>query len=338
MDLGTSEEEESKNEESQEEGSEEEGSISDSTSGEESELDPVTLDSEALAGARHRTPLSWKDPYFGIRTDSSDHSREASPAAARGGRQYASPPKFRGQRGDRSCLRPPTGSIGNYLQAIGVRGFGNDSDDGSLVSSAGSSFSDAETTAPNSGTGATFWSGTESPADGGDHTAGTGDCTGQLRSRNSLCNKTAIDLTSSPLLRDASVSHTTFPGQRDICSMFPAARVRPPSEIATMQFADEQVALLEQEEVTHLERIEVLRDRREKRVATTALPKEKGVSWSPDGPEERILFNETTATRKLVTKWRGSWFRWSQATAPNDAGESGDSPDSMTPSRGSGDR
>jgi hypothetical protein len=130
-----------------------------------------------------------------------------------------------GVSGDWSRSHPPTGSIGNYLQAIGERGFGNDSDDGSLVSSAGSSFSNAETTAPNSGTGATFWSGTESPADG-DHTAGTGDSTGQLRSRNPLCNKTAIDLTSSPLPRDASVSRTTtFPGQRDICSMFPAARV-----------------------------------------------------------------------------------------------------------------
>ena len=75
-----------------------------------------------------------------------------------------------------------------------------------------------------------------------------------------------------------------------------------------MQVADEQVALLEQEDVAHLEQIEVLRDRREKRVATAALPKEKGVSWSPDGPEERILFDETTATRKLVTKRRRSRF------------------------------
>jgi hypothetical protein len=105
MDLGTSEEEESEDEESQEKGSEEEGSISDSTSGEESELDPVTLDLEALAGARRCTPLSWKDPYFGIRTDSSDHSREASPAAAWGGRRYASPPKFRGQCGNRCNYR-----------------------------------------------------------------------------------------------------------------------------------------------------------------------------------------------------------------------------------------
>ncbi len=172
-------------------------------------------------GARRCTPLSWKDPYSGIRMDSSNHSREASPAAARGGRQYASPPRFRGRRGDWS--RSPTGSIGNYSQAIGDRGFGHDSDDGSLVSSAGSSFSDAETTAPNSGTGATFCSGTESPANGV-LTAGTRDSTGQLRSRNPLCNKTAIDLTSSPLPRDTSVSRaTTFPGQRDIRSMFPAA-------------------------------------------------------------------------------------------------------------------
>ena len=104
-----------------------------------------------------------------------------------------------------------------------------------------------------------------------------------------------------------------------------------------MQFADEQVDLLEQKEVARLEWIEVLRDRIEKRVATAALPKEKGVSWSPVGPEERILFDKTTATCKSVTKRRGSRFHWSQAMAPNDAGESGDSPDSMTPSRGSGD-
>jgi hypothetical protein len=32
-------------------------------------LDPVTLDSEALAGARRCTPLNRKDPYFGIHTD-----------------------------------------------------------------------------------------------------------------------------------------------------------------------------------------------------------------------------------------------------------------------------
>ncbi len=69
-----------------------------------------------------------------------------------------------------------------------------------------------------------------------------------------------------------------------------------------MQVADEQVALLEQEDGAHLEQIEVLRDRREKRVATAAFPKEKGISWSPDGPEERILFNKTMATCKLVTK------------------------------------
>ena len=128
---------------------------------------------------------------------------------------------------------------------------------------------------------------------------------------------------------------TTFPGQQDIRSMFLAARVQPPSEIVAMQVADEQVALLEQEDVAHLEQIEVLRDRGEKRVATAALPKEKGVNWSPDGPEERILFNKTTATRKSVTKRRGSRFRWSQGTAPNNARESGDSPDSMTPSKGS---
>jgi hypothetical protein len=66
-----------------------------------------------------------------------------------------------------------------------------------------------------------------------------------------------------------------------------------------MQIADEQVALLKQEKVAHLERIEVLRDRREKRVATAALPKEKGVSWSSDGPEERILF---TRRRRLASR------------------------------------
>ena len=81
------------------------------------------------------------------------------------------------------------------------------------------------------------------------------------------------------------------------------------------------------EGVARLEQIEVLRDRGEKRVATAALPKEKGGSWSPNGPEERILFNETTATHKLVTKQRGSWFRQSQGIAPNNAGESGDFPD-----------
>ena len=68
----------------------------------------------------------------------------------------------------------------------------------------------------------------------------TRDSTGQLRNHNPLCNKTAIDLTSSPLPRNTSVA-TTFPGKRDIHSMFPAARVRPPSVSAAMQVADEQV-------------------------------------------------------------------------------------------------
>ncbi len=270
-------------------------------------MDPVTLDSEALSGARHRTSLSRKDSYSCIRMNSSNHSWEASPAAARGGRRYASPPRFRGRRGDRSRL--PTGSIGNHLQAIGDRGFGDDSDDGSLVSSACSLFSDAETTAPNLA-GTTYCPGTESPANGAP-AAGTRDSTGQLRSHNPLCNKTAIDITSSPLPRDTSVSRaTTFPGQRDIRSMFPAAQVRPLSETAAMQVADEQVNMRAsmhsgnvtsatecvlacicstqsggragthqtKEDVARLEQIEVLRDRGETRVATAVLPKEKGVS------------------------------------------------------------
>jgi len=98
----------------------------------------------------------------------------------------------------------------------------------------------------------------------------------------SLCNKTDADLSEYPVNRSSAGVLAKSPlGQRDIRSMFPAARAL--SETAAILEKDGGYARLD---------LTVPKGSIQDRCSMAALSKGKGVSWSPEGPDDGTFFEE----------------------------------------------
>ncbi len=111
--------------------------------------------------------------------------------------------------------------------------------------------------------------------------------------RNKLCNKTVVDVNSSPftagtgtpsapqcVLLNKTLPGKSSSGHQDICSMFPLMRAPTINKKLSTQMMEAELSFQEAEECMHLDRVEALRAQFAAAAQMKAAANEKGISWS----------------------------------------------------------